>query len=962
MLNATPRRLLLVAAGYLALGGLGLLFAIAPGYASPIFPASGLALAAALCFGRSALPGIWLGSASLNLGLAFLSHTLDPRTAVAASLIACGATAQAWLGQALVRRWGGNSWHALEHERMVLHFLLIGGPLSCLVSPSIGIGSLAVLQVMATPQLAFAWWNWFVGDALGVLTFAPLCLCFLIRSNRLWQTRRRQISAPMLLTLLFVGIAIYATARWEQNGQQRRLEADGAQIQKRIEDRLQTHRETLLSLRRLLEVTPDIGPAQFEAFTLSTLQDNPDLSAFSFNAYVLDANRSSFEHGMQQRLHDADFGIHEKNAQGQRIPASRRDAYVPVTYISPAPPNRLALGFDLTSESVRRDAVRRSRERDTGISISAPLKLVQDNTDGIAVLALAPVHGHGEQPVRTDPLRGFAVAVIKMDQLVATAIGDGLPPGLHLELVDPAGSHGPQRLDSPNTPVDATGTRAVWSGQIHTGDREWSLRVFADDHYLALNRPWIAWGVGVVGLLFATLLQTLMLGMTGRTAIIERRVERQTQDIAAANMELARHRDHLEELVAARTADLSIAKEAAEAANRAKSSFLANMSHELRTPMNAVIGLTHILSRKNADPDQRERLGRISRAAGHLLQLLNDVLELSRIDAERLPIEEVPFQLKTVIANVDSLVGTETATRGLQFHVNLAPGLAELPLLGDPLRLQQVLLNIVGNAIKFTPQGSVTLGISSTEEDADGLLLRFEIRDTGIGIPADAQQRIFQPFEQADSSTTRRFGGTGLGLTICQRLVRLMGGEIGVASQPGEGSTFWFTCRVRRTTRTVETAETPLPDGTDAEQRLRARFGDRRILLAEDDWVNQEVGLELLREVLGLSADLAENGAEALQMAGQTPYDLILMDIQMPVMDGLAAARAIRALPAHRHTPILAMTANAFEEDRLACRAAGMDDFIAKPADPDLLFRALLRWLEKRPELPNTGATDTQGG
>jgi CheY-like chemotaxis protein len=361
--------------------------------------------------------------------------------------------------------------------------------------------------------------------------------------------------------------------------------------------------------------------------------------------------------------------------------------------------------------------------------------------------------------------------------------------------------------------------------------------------------------------------------------------------------------------------------------------------------MNAIMGMTDLVMRRITDPTQIDQLSKVKTASAHLLAVINDILDISKIEAERLTLERISFKLSMVLENLLSLIGQKVTDKGLMLRVNLSPDVSRLTLQGDPLRLGQVLLNLVANALKFTAEGAITVRARMSEESPTDVLLRWEVIDTGIGIAAEDQKRLFTAFEQADGSMTRKYGGTGLGLAISKRLVTMMGGEIGVDSQPGSGSTFWFTVRLGKAP-TVNGAVSPAPTFSQdsAETRLRTQFSGARILLAEDEPINQEVSRGVLEDV-GLAVDLAEDGVQAVELAKQNRYALILMDMQMPHLNGVDAAKAIRALPGYAEIPILAMTANAFDEDRQVCIEAGMNDHIGKPVDPDKLFETLLKWL-----------------
>ncbi|TVR88371.1 MAG: PAS domain S-box protein [Trueperaceae bacterium] len=426
--------------------------------------------------------------------------------------------------------------------------------------------------------------------------------------------------------------------------------------------------------------------------------------------------------------------------------------------------------------------------------------------------------------------------------------------------------------------------------------------------------------------------------------------------------ELDRYRYELEALVAERTLELEAARERAEAANRAKSTFLANMSHEIRTPLNAVVGLTHLLQLDDTTPRQRDRLAKIDGAAGHLLAIISDVLDIAKIEAGRASLDVRDFHLSAVLDQVRSMIAGAAAAKGLTVEVDED----HVPqwLRGDPTRLRQALLNLAANAVKFTDTGTVWLRSNLIEQSGTTLRVRFEVEDTGIGIAPEALGRLFTPFEQADASVTRRYGGAGLGLAITKELAEMMGGEAGVESTVGVGTLVWFTAELEVGRGVMPSGDIEAPgDGAGDGDGIVTwrRFAGSRVLVAEDHPINREVAVELLYG-FGLDVESVGDGREAVERARHSRFDVVLMDVQMPVMDGFEATRAIRSLPGYAGVPIIAMSANVFDEDRRACLDAGMSDFVAKPIDRQALAATLARWLEQREWAASVGRMARPGG
>jgi signal transduction histidine kinase/CheY-like chemotaxis protein len=882
--------------------------AIPPSNASPVWPGAGIALAVSLLYGPRALIGIFLGVLVLEFQL--FQETSGSKLLLLSFGLAAGATLQALVGMKLICR-SSESFPDLVDDSDILRFQLLGGPVACVVSASVGMFTLWSSGIITTANLPLSWFTWWVGDTIGVIVFAPLVLIFMGSRNPLLRERKVSVALPMLL-LMMVAFAFFTYSSAKENEERRfKFYGELQRYQKNIENVFQRYLENLDSLKSFYDASEEITADEFKTFNDKVLGNYSGIQALEWIPRVTHEQRQAFERTLPRG-----GVIRRVDSNGKLNEAGYRSEYYAIKFIEPSSDNTTAFGFDITSNPIAEKALQNAI--DSGkVSATGALKLVQEQGSDVGIVMYNPVFETEVPPPtveqRRSQVKGVVAAVFRIKALMVKEVPDIEDGSIDVHLVDISDGNDPTELfgihhgDEGHVINDLSGIHA-----LELAGRKWELRYFATPEFVAQHTTWNVWVVLTGGLLITAVMGTGLLMLTGRSLRMESEVTK-------------------------RTAELKKAKEEAELANRAKTDFLATMSHEIRTPMNGVLGSAKLLEDSSLDDEQRQYVKVIEKSGESMLHVINDILDFSKVESRQIELEEMEFSPADLCYSVINIVKGNAKTKGVEILFN-PPEIASHYFIGDEGRLRQVLINIVGNAIKFTEQGHITIKtkIKGAESKVKGL--RIEVEDSGIGIPQDKINNLFESFVQADASTSRRYGGSGLGLAISKGLIEVMGGEIGASSTQDEGSVFWIELPLRYIGESENREKSqwnyPRAESLGAQDSLK-------ILVVEDVIPNQLVACKFL-EKLGHKPDIAANGLEAVSAVESRHYDMVLMDMQMPEMDGLEATRRIRNMGFSEHQlPIIAMTANVTPEDREKCKAAGMNDFISKPIQLEKLNEAI---------------------
>jgi len=906
----------LLAMMYFLTGYLGSLLATPPGFATAIWPPSGIALACVLVFGWRVLWGVGLGSLAINITLTMQMTGLGlfALNWFVPLMIALGAMAQAWVGALLIRRYV-NFPTGLDDVVTVIKTLFLGGLVATLVNATWSVLILHQTGVVSTERWLENWATWWIGDSIGVLVFAPLVLVWTMPEP--FYHRRRAITVSSTLGIAFT-LTIFGfllVAQLERNDRVGRFQAASHVAVAQIERQFSDYEEFSHLVRSFFNGSEVVLSTEFYAFVYAWLLQHPEVQAVEWAPLISHAERAAIEQQLSTQA-QATITLRDRIAPNIYMTSPEQSEYVPLVYIEPLAANKIVQGYNIISDAERKTTLAFAATHNVTV-MTAPTRLIQDNQQPAILLDTPVYNNHQQKDYRWQNIKGFIVMALKVNEVLQALERTVMPSELTIVVSD-INSGLVLYGQPPATRVQEVAKQmGLYERALCViGQRQWQIEVWPTQARLMSYESWLTWVVLTIGLIITSIAVSYTLISSGQRQYLERMINARTHEL------LERHQQ------------LEQARVAAVAANTAKGQFLANMSHEIRTPMNAIIGFSHLLLTDNLQQKERNYIEKIDNAARHLLSIINDILDFSKIDAGRLELEKTAFDLDELIQQVTQQLALSAADKGVDFILDMTTVLSQ-QLIGDPLRLRQVLLNLCHNAIKFTEHGEVIIRLSTRAQTANHIDIDFHIQDTGIGIAPEQLPYLFAPFTQADNSITRRYGGTGLGLVVSKRIVTLMGGELAVDSIVNQGSVFSFSLSFA------------LDTATDNQLLPRAPLAPLNILVVDDSARTREVLVTMLKQ-LSFSAVAVASGAEALQLLRQaqwtTPFDAVLLDLNMPISDGLEIARRICQEPTLATLPLLfLMSKNGYQRLQQLDNEIKFSAYLDKPISPAMLKEAMYR-------------------